>query len=191
MRRGRGLTLIEVLVAMGIATVVGVLLVVIIVNSAGLFTQQSSKVETGLNINDTLSQVRGSIKQASAVTASYTSGSTTYTTGVNQLVLKVSSVDSSGNIIANNHDYFVFFLDQSSLHFKVFPDPSSARKASDQIFSTAVDNLVFKYFNSLNPPSEVTPAEATKIRISLTLRQKIGTSFETNSATSEANLRND
>lgn len=186
-----GLTLIEVLVAMGIATLAGVLLVVIIVNSAGIFTQQSSKVQTGLNINDALSSVRGNIKQASAVAESYTSGSTTYTTGSSQLVLKVPSIDSSGNIITDTFDYFVFFLDQKILHFKIFPDSSSSRTASDRIFSTSVDSLEFRFFNSANPPVEVAPVNATKIRISLVLKQRIGTNFETNVATSEANLRND
>ncbi len=189
--RNTGLTLIEVLVAMGIATVAGLLLLVIIVNSAGLFSEQSSKVQTGLNINDALSSVRGNIKRASAVAVSYTSGSTTYTTGSNQLVLKVPSIDSSGNIITDTFDYFVFFLDQQTLHFKTFPDSLSSRKTTDQIFSTSVDSLIFRFFSSANPPVEVTPVDAAKIRITLVLKQRIGTNFAINTATSEANLRND
>lgn len=189
--RNYGLTLIEVLVAMGIATVAGALLVVIMVNSAGLFTQQSSKVTEGLNINDTLLQVRNSIKQASSVAAYYTDGSTTYTSGASQLVLKVVSIDPSGNILDNSYDYFIFFADQKNLHFKIFPNPASSRKTADQIFSTSVDNLIFQYFNSSNPPSEVAPTGAAKVRISLILKQKIGLNFETITSTSEANLRND
>lgn len=179
----RGLTLIEVLVAMGIAVVAGVLLLVIIVNSSGLFTRQSSEVSTGLNINDTLLQLRSTIKQATAVASSYTSGSTTYTSGAGQIVLKVASIDSSNNIIEGSYDFFVFLLDGKTLRFKVFPDPASSRKTADQIFSTTVDNLIFKYFNSATPPLEVTPANAAKVRITLV--------FQTNIATSEANLRND
>ena len=187
----RGLTLIELLVATGIAMVAGVLLLVIIVNSAGLFTKQSSKVAGGLNINDVLSSVRSNIKQSNAVAASYTSGSTTYTSGVNRLVLKVSSVDSSNNIIADTYDYFVFFTSLPYLYFKIFPDTLSSRKVLDQILSASVDSLVFKYFNSATPPEEVAPAIATKVRATLTLKQKIGINYETNTATSEANLRND
>lgn len=189
--RTNGLTLIEILVAMGIATLVGVLLVVIIVNSAGLFSKQSSKVQAGLNINDTLSQIRSSIKDANAVADSYTDGQTVYITGLSQLILKVSSIDSSGNIIESTYDYFVFFQDQSLLRFKTFPDPASSRKAIDRIFSTSADSLNFQYFNSANPPVEVTPTSATKVRITLTLKQKIGINYETQTATSEANLRND
>lgn len=186
----RGLTLIEVIIAMGITSIAGILLVVIIVNSAGLFSHQSSKVQEGLNINDALSEIRGSIKQASAVADHYTNGPTTYTTGVNQLVLKVASIDSSGNIISDTYDFFVFFIDNKILHFKTFPDPASFRKAQDRIFSTSSDSLVFKYFNSATPPVEVTPISASKVVAVLTLKQRNGLNYEINIATSEANLRN-
>lgn len=186
-----GLTLIEILVALAITIVAGTLLFVIIVNSAGLFSLQSSKLQGGLNINDALMEVRKSIKQASSVVSSYTDGSTTYTSGANTLVLKVLSVDSSNNILAGTFDHFVFFLDQKYFRFKVFKDVSSARSESDQVLSTVVDSLTFKYFNSATPPVEVTPASATKVYISLTLKQKAGAGFDTNTATAEASLRND
>lgn len=179
----KGLTLIEVLVAMGITTIAGVLLVAIIVNSAGLFSNQSSKVQEGLNINDLLAAIRGSIKQANAVADHFTSGQTTYTTGNTQLVLQVSSVDSSNNIIANTYDYYVYYLDQKYLHFKIFPDVSSSRKAGDQILANSIDSLKLQYFNSANPPVEISPISATRVRMSVTLK--------TTTATSEANLRND
>ncbi|GEM_PF-1757489 len=186
-----GFTLIEILVAMGIATVVGVLLVVIMVNSAGLFTEQSSKVQEGLNINDALSQIRNNVKQANSIASEYTGGGSTYTTGENQLVLKVLSEDAAGNIINNTFDYFVFFQDQSKLYLKIFPDPSSSRNTVNRIFSTIVNSVNFQYFDSATPPVEVTPASAAKVRITLILKQKNGLNFETQIGTSEANLRND
>lgn len=185
------LTLIEVVIAMGIAAVAGVLLLVIIVNSAGLFTQQSLKVAEGLNTNDALAILRGDIKQASAVAVSYTSGPTTYISSTSQLVLKVSSIDSYGNIIDNTFDFFVLYLDQGVIHLKIFPDATSSRKASDRILSTDVESLSLHYLNSANPPVEVPPADAVKVRVVLILKQKIGTNFEVSIATTEANLRND
>lgn len=188
--REKGLSLIEVLVAMGIATIAGTLLIVVIVNSAGLFTEQSSKVQEGLNSNDALATIRGDIKQANLVAVSYTSGSTTYTSGADQLVLKVSSIDGSGNIIDNTFDYFVLFQNQGASHLKIFPDALSARKASDRILATNVDNLNFQYLNSANPPVEVSPTSASKVRVTLRLKQKIGLNFTISTATTEANLRN-
>lgn len=178
----RGLTLVEVLVAMGIATFVGSLLIAVIVSSAGLYSNQSTKVQEGLKINDVLSSLRSNIKQASTVISQYTQDLTTYTSGTSQLVLKVPSNDSLGNLIDNTFDYFVFFLDQSYLHYKIVPNALSSRKAIDQILGL-VDNLNFQYFNLNNPPQEVAPSSASKVRITLTLKQDI--------ATTEANLRND
>ncbi|MDO8573983.1 MAG: hypothetical protein Q7R77_04530 [Candidatus Daviesbacteria bacterium] len=170
----KGITLLEVLVAMGIATIVGVLLVVIITNSAGLFKDQSSKVSVGVNTNDSFSQIRASIKQASAISDQSGSG---------QLILKVASIDAGGNIIDSTYDDFVFLINQKNLHFQIIPNLSSSRKSKDSILAGNVDNINFQYLNFVNPPAEVTPAAATKIRISLNIKSSI--------ATAEANLRND
>lgn len=187
----KGLTLVEILIAMAIATIVGLLLVVIMVNSAGLFYKQSSKLQEGLNINDALSKIRGSIKQSSGIVASYISGGTTYTSSATQIVLKVPAIDNVGNIIADTFDYIIFYQEQSQLRYKLFPDAASSRQSQDQIFSTSVDSLTFKYLDFQNPPNEVSPTSAIKVRIILSLKQKNGQTLETNTATSEANLRND
>lgn len=187
----KGFSLMEVLIATSVSVVVGVLLLVIIVNSAGVSYKQSSKFQEGTTTNDIQASIVENIKSSSAVLASYTSGGTTYTSGAVQLILKIPTIDSSNNIISNAFDYFVYFLDSGKLRFKTFPDVSSARKAQDQIFSTLVDSLTLQYFNSANPPLEVIPTSASKIRMTIRLKQKSGASFEINTATTEANLRND
>lgn len=186
-----GLTLIEVLIAMGIASVIGALLLIIIVESGGLFYQQSSKVGQGLGSNDALSQIRSAIKESSAITSSYIDGSRTYTSSSTQLVLKLGSIDSSGNLISDTFDYFVFFADMNKLRFKSFTDVQSLRRAADQILSLNVDSILFQYYDLANPPQEVAPTQASKTKITLTLRQKSGANIEMSIATSEANLRND
>lgn len=187
----KGITLLEMLIAMGIASVVGILLLAIIVNSAGLYTKESTKLSQGVSSNDALSQIRETIKESSGVLASYTVSGTTYTSGSSQIVLKLASIDSSNNLISSTFDYFVFFSDTNKLRLKTYPDASSARKAQDQIFSTSLDLLNFKYYNLANPPLEVTPASALKVKITLSLKQKNGNVTESKIATSEALLRND
>lgn len=186
-----GFTLMELVVALGISVVVGGLLVVIIVNSTGLYYKQSSKLQEGINTNDIQTSIRENIKNSSAIVASFTSSGITYTTNVTQLVLKLPSIDSSNNIISNIFDYYVYYLDTNKLRFKTFPDAQSNRKAQDQIFATSLELLNFEYFDSSNPPQQVAPSSARKVRISLILKQKTGANYETLTATSEANLRND
>lgn len=177
---------------MGIAVVVSGFLLVIIVNSTGLFYKQSSTIEQGISANDALSAVKNSIKEAQSISANYPEIQPfTYTTGQTQLILKLASLDLSGNIIADTFDYFVFFLDQAKLRFQVFPNALSQRKSRDQILSTNAENLEFKYYNSANPASEVTPVSAAKVKITLSLKQKSGQVTERSIATTEANLRND
>lgn len=186
----KGLTLIEVLISALIAVMAGGLLLAVIVNSTNFFYKQSAKVNIGLNANDALAQISQNIKESAKVAPSYSPGAETYTSGATQLILKVPSQDPSGSIISDTFDYFVYFLDQSSLRLKTFPDILSVRKPQDRIFSTNVDSLFFQYLNSQNPPAEITPAAASKVRVTLTLNIKSGMSFETNTATTEANLRN-
>lgn len=190
-RSRSGFTLAEILISMGISVIVGGLLMTIIVNSAGLFKTESSKLTQGLNANDALYNVRALIKQSSSVVQSFTYSAVTYTSGAEQLVTKIPSIDSSNKIISETFDYIVFFKDSNQLRLKIFPDAQSARKSQDQIFSTNVDSLNFQYFNSTTPPVEVVPTSATKVKINLSLKQSIGTKIEVSNVSSEASLRND
>lgn len=169
-----GMTLIEVLVAMFISVIVGGLLLVIMTSSSGLFFKESSKISQGVGTNEALTILRQNIKQASSIAN---------ISGPSQLVLELASYDSSGNLISNTYDEIVFLRDQNFLRFKVFPNELSQRKSVDQVLATSVDGLLFEYFNNANPPVQVTPNTAAKIKATLVLGQTI--------ATSEANLRND
>lgn len=184
-----GFTLIETLVTLVIGVVIGSLLLVIMVNTGGLFYRESSRVGQGLSANDALSKISETIKESSGVVATYTSGSTTYTTSSTQLILKLASIDANGNILTNTFDYFIFFSDQTKLRFKTFPDNGSSRKPMDQIFSTSLNSLNFQYLD-INK-NEVTPISAVRVKFTLILKQKAGSGYEINTATAEANLRND
>lgn len=187
-----GFTLVEVLISMSIAVIVSSLLVVIIVNSAGLFYKQSAKVGQGVGVNEALAKFRDSIKEANAIASGYPqTPPPAYTTSPEQVVLSVPSIDNLGNILSGVFDYYVFLKEEGKLKFKVFPDIQSFRKSSDQTLSINVKEVVFLYFDSQNPPQQVAPATAERIRMVVTLRQRSGADYEESMATSEASLRND
>lgn len=186
----RGFTFPEILVATVLIVLVGALLLNIMVNSTGLFYKQSSKVEQNVGLNDALASIRSSIKEANIVALGYPeSPPYTYTTNSSTLVLKVASIDSSGNIIIGSFDYFVYVLEDSKIKFKVFKNALSQRKEKDQILAQNAANLEFKYFD-LNDLESV-PAETVRIKVSVTLTQQAGVSVETKTAEAEARLRND
>lgn len=180
--RQAGLTLVEVLVGTLMTVLVGGLLLAMMVNTTNIFHKESAKVSSGLNANDATSEIRKSVKIASAVDPTSTP---------TKLVLKVSSLDSSGNMIFNVFDSFVLYKDETNFRFKILPDIASSRQDQDRIFATEVDSLIFQYYDLANPPNEVSPQNALKVRATLTLKARMGADYETTMATTEAVLRND
>ena len=178
----KGITLVELLISSSITAVVGVLLLTITINSSNIFYKQSSKVNLGLNSNDALTQIRDSVRQSKSVDV---------TSGPEQLVLQIPAINSSGDIISGVFDNFVFYKDTSKLRFKTFPNLASSRKAQDQIFSTGQVSLFFQYLDAENPPAEVIPARASRVRVRLTLQQRNGFYSEESISTAEAKLRNE
>lgn len=186
-----GFTLVEVIIAMTITVVVGSLLLSLLVNNTGLFYQQSSRLNQGLGLNDSMAKIRSGLKEANAVVSGYPIASPTYTSSATALVLRLPAIDSSGNKIFNVFDYEVITVSQNRLYFKLYPDSvnGSTRKTADQVLTNNVDSALFEYFDSAG--QAVAPAGAVKVKVTLTLKQKAGKGYETNIATSEANLRND
>lgn len=183
-----GFTLSEVITTVAVVAIVGGLLIGIMVNNTGLFYQQSSKVTQGVGANDALVRVRSEIKEAQAVAAGYPVSSPTYTSSSTQLVLRLTSIDSSGNIITATYDYAVFTVTGGRLITQVFPDIASSRKGANENLVNNVSSVLFEYFDATG--AQTGPTNAVNVKITLTLRQKAGKGFETNVATSEANLRN-
>lgn len=172
-RRSRsGFTLPEVIIGMAVATLVGGLLILILVQSAGVFYRETAKVSQGLGLNDSLAKIESSIRKSQAIVS---------TSSASQLVLKIPSVDGSGNVINNTFDTEVFQKEGDKLKYKLFPDSASSQKSADIILTKNVDSLLFQYFDALG--QEVLPASSVRVRASLSLKQQ--------SATAEAHLRND
>lgn len=186
----RGFTLPEVMIVMSAAVVAGALLLAIMVQTTGLTFQQSSKITQGLGLNDALAKIRQIVKQANAVASGFPEGpSPTFSSGPSTLVLKLPSIDPSANVLVGSFDYIVFSKDQDKLLYKLFPSAQSSRQTIDQILTLGVYSLLFQYFDTTG--NETTPTSGVKVKVTLTLRQKTGVSFEVATATSEANLRND
>lgn len=186
-----GFSLVETLIVTSIAAIVGVLVLMILVQNNGLFTLQQAKVEQGLNINDASYQIENSIKSASSVAASYTSGGTTYTSSLTTLVLSVPTVNASGSVLASTYDYIVITKDsqnQAILKKFYFPDIQSSHKSENMVLSTKLLLANFYYYNSLGTP--VTPTSAVSVNFVITLKNQLGIKNEQSSASSQVNLRN-
>lgn len=187
----KGFTLLEVIIATSVAIVTGILLLLVILNSTGLSNTGSVKVEQGVGLNDALSSLRRNVKESSSIASSYPeSGIPEYSSSPTQLVLKISSLDSEAKLVTNKYDYFIYIVENGKLTLRVIPDGASSRYARSTILSLNVENINFQYFNNATPPQEVAASNASKVRFTMTLRQKSNGEYRTLVETSEANLRN-
>jgi len=192
MKTERGFTLVEIMVVMSVVMVAGGLLLAILVNSTGVFYQQSAKLNQGLGVNDSLSSIRKSIKEADSIAANYPlTGTPQYSSGPSQMVLRLPAIDVAGSKIYNVFDYIVYAVFDGRLYFKLFPDTQngSVRIEENRILTGNVSSVRFEYLDVSNNPVALNLVE--KVKVTLVLEQKAGNGYEKNTATSEANLRND
>lgn len=186
----KGFSLIETVLAAGLALVVGTFLVAILVSQSGLFYKQNSIISEGLDTNDAMRQVDAHIRQAVAVVSGYPEVSPQYTTGADTLVLKLPALSTSG-VINNIYDYAVVIRDSGQagvLRLQVFPDPQSTRKTSDLVLTTILQSVQFAYLDKSG--NSVAPASAASVSVSLTVLAKTGSIGSSRASTIITTLRN-
>lgn len=192
MRGMRGFSLVEMVLALAITCVAGVLLVSILIQNNNIFYQQSTKVSQGLNLNDALSELNKSVRSASFIVEKYPISSPTYFSGPETLILAYPSLDSNKKVISSTYDYVVFSKDaqiSSILRKQVFPDLASSRKAENKVLLTNLSYLAFSYKDNLD--ETVNPPLAKKVEFAVKVAEKAGMSTEESSRSGEINLRND
>lgn len=186
-RMANGFTLMEVIVAIGLLALVSLLAGGVYLGQIRLFNRQNTQVDVISANQLILDDLVDEIRNASSVAASVTSGSDSYATGPDELVLQMIAIDQNGSLINNSFDHLVYYLSglttPKTLHKRLIPDPASSRQAYDDVKSVYVDNLVLGYDN-------LDPALATTIDISLTTVKKLEGKDKTTTTTTKAYLRN-
>lgn len=146
----RGLTLVEVTVAMAIFVVSSLVIVSLFIYHAKLF--QIEERVSSLKINKSLftknfNEAGGA---ASAVIASWNIGGTPYVSSSSTVVFKIPAVDLSGNLLANLFDYVVFYRDAGNVLMKTEAAAGSRKKSGQKLLASSAENLIFRY-NSASP----------------------------------------
>lgn len=186
----RGFTLLETVIAGGVALVVGTLLVGILVNHSGLSYKENAIVNEGLNLNDAMAKINHSIREAAQVAAGYPEDTPTYTTGTSTLVLKIPALSAVG-IVENVYDYAVIAVDPTNpkvLRLRVFPDSQSTRQPVDSVLSTFLDSIQFGYLDKGG--NAVAPNAAFRVSVNLSVLTKTGSIGSGRTSVSTTALRN-
>jgi prepilin-type N-terminal cleavage/methylation domain-containing protein len=92
--------------------------------------------------------VKDAVLEADQVVSSHAFSGTTYTSGVNVLVLELPSADASGNILLGKHDYIAFYRSGTNISRLIDADASSFRTSSQKQLSTSATSLTFTYDNA-------------------------------------------
>lgn len=191
-KRMRGFSLVEILIGVSIASVAGVILISLLSQNSSLVSDQNVKINQGLEINTARPLIDETLKAGSSIVSQYpATGSPTYTTGTESIVLSVPSINAQGLTINNTYDYLVLFKDPDNprvLKKKLIVDPLSTRSSEDRVLLTKLSSIQFTYLNSSG--QEISPTQASKIRYIVNVTDLVATEEKMSSVSGTINLRN-
>lgn len=186
----RGFGLVELLIAITLAGVIGTVLVTLLVQNQGLFIRQSTKVSQGINLNDTQAEISNSIKVSSGIVSTNPIGTPQFTTGSDIIVLSLPAIDSQGQKIEQVFDYIIILQDSSTstVKKKLFASASSSRPAEDKVLARGVQLLQFVYKDQIG--NIVSATSASKVNFTITLLDTSGYGQQQTALSGEVTLRN-
>lgn len=154
-----GFSLIEVLIASAIGVVIMTVVVAAYVGGQRNFLTGVAFLDVHSDVRVAMDWIVRDIKWSNEIIPSY--GAYTSTSGGNELVLSVPSIDASYDIIDATYDTVVYTVSGSDLLRIVVPDAASARIAETHIVANNVNNLTFTW------------TTGDTITVSLTIRRTI------------------
>ena len=148
----RGITLIELLIAMSTSLIIAGVISAVFISSWKAQIAQEEYTELQQKGRKSVDEISSSIRVASGVMTSITSGSDTYITSALIIVLKTPAIDGSDNILPAT-DYFIFRLnvsDATKLERVIIADGTSTRAnlAATTTLSNVMGTLSFLYYDS-------------------------------------------
>jgi prepilin-type N-terminal cleavage/methylation domain-containing protein len=163
-----GFTLIELLIVIFVSTIIltGFLLIYDWYQKNYAF-QQAQLLVSG-QARASMNEIQQYALQASEVVASQTVNGTAYSSSNTTLILKVPSINSASEPIADTYDYIVFVQVGSQLSEIVAPNAASFRPAYSKQLSDSVHALSFT-FNTADFP------QVNRITVSIENRRQIRT----------------
>lgn len=175
-------TLLSVFVIAIILTIAGAMLILML-RSYTLYTTRADLV---LDASRAADEVTRYANLSYTIEGARTIAGTTYTSGTTTVILRVSSIDSSGDPIANAFDYLVMTESPSGpsqLIEITDPDSSSSRSPVTRLLAEKVQDYHFSY-------RDASPTSSNDLFFGLTLSTPFRSSVITHTLHTYAKLRN-
>ena len=147
----RGITLIETMMGLAISALLVVILSYCLIIVLRLNEAQKTVSALTSSTDRGIYRISSSIQQSSQILSSAVIFGTTHTTSSSALVLKIPTVNSSGQIISGSYDTVVYRRnpsDLSELQEITDAEAGSARFDGTHLIARFVTNLLFRYNNS-------------------------------------------
>jgi len=147
----RGITLIETMIGLAISALLVVILSYCLVIVLRLNEAQKTVSALTSSTDRGIYRISSSIQQSSQILSDAVISGTTHTTSSSALVLKIPTVNSSGQIISGSYDTVVYRRnpsDLSELQEITDAETGSARFDGTHLIARFVTNLLFRYNNS-------------------------------------------
>lgn len=183
----KGVSLVELLIAMSIVGFLGVLIAALYFSHFKLFSSQNTRIEVASQNKLALEEITNQIRESQGVAASCCTP--TETTGSDVLVLQIWPLNASGDPTepvgspTPEYDYIVYKKVADKLNKLVVPAAGSTRQAKDDIIASKVSALALTYDNA-------DPTQAAQVTINLTTQDTVNNVTQTDTQTSTAVLRN-
>lgn len=187
----RGVTLPELVIAIGISSLIALSLATIFIQNNKSFTDQQLRVNQGIDSATAMDKIGSVIKQSNAVVAGYPAQNPQYTSSSTTLVLTTNSIDQSSSPIEDVYDYIILSKDPppaSVLRLRIFPNAQSYRKSANQVLAKDLSGLTFIYLDASKHPTS--PTTAKVVSYSLNLSSKLGNQTKVSSSSGQTTLRN-
>lgn len=182
----RGDSLVEMLVTVFIIALVMSILAEMFLTILRSYTYYDTQGRLVTRASDMAQRLTTYANEAVGIEASRTIAGATYTSDQNTVVLKISSVDAAGNIIANTFDYVAITADPNNntrLLEITDADATSKRLDISKLFGDTVGEYMFAYQNA-------DPATSHDIFFMVTTQQKAGSTTVHHTIHAYAKLRN-
>src|SRR5690349_4747585 len=126
-RNKSGFTLIELVIVLGISSIVLLGLLSLFEWHQKVFVYEQADVQVTSSARQVMNNMSEYIAQGYMILSSRTINGTAYTTDADTIVLQIPSRNSSGSAIAGTYDYVVFNLSNGSIYQSIETGNGSVR----------------------------------------------------------------
>lgn len=184
-----GVTLVELLVAIGIMSIIVLIVVNLFISSGRFSSAEQLRIDVSENASRVLAGLDETLREGRAVITSATYNSITYTTGDTTVVLTTPSLLADGSLSLSNVDTIIVYRDTTD------PNAITLRRIIAAVgvgstrttgISTIVQGVKDVYFRYTTD----TPTEATVVSATITTEKVVNTRPFTAAMILNATLRN-